>query len=217
VLLSLLLLSGTVPAQSATSTVSGVVTDQQGKAVGGATVTLTSAETNAVKTTTSSENGSFLFNLVQPGEYQLEASASGFKKAVVTDVRALVAKATNVAIALEVGGVSDTVTVSAGSADVLLNKRDASLGNNFVAQQITQLPLESGNVVALLSLQPGVTRAGNVNGSRMDQGNITLDGVDVNEQQTALDRNGDAFFSVLRVTPSSVQEFRVTTTNPNAA
>ena len=211
------MLSGTVPAQSSTSSVGGSVVDPQGKAVAGATVILTSSETNAARTVTSAENGAFLFNLVQPGEYQIEASAAGFKKAVITEVRALVAKPTNVTVMLEVGGVSDTVTVSAGSADVLLNKRDASLGNNFVAQQITQLPLESGNVVALLSLQPGVTRTGNVTGSRTDQGNITLDGVDVNEQQTGLDRGGDAFYSVLRVTPSSVQEFRVTTTNPNAS
>lgn len=212
VLLSVLLLSGSVPGQSATSSVSGSVVDAQGKAVAGATVTLTTSETNAVRTATSAENGAFLFNLVPPGEYQLEASASGFKKAVITDVRALVAKPTNVTVELEVGGVSDTVTVSAGSAEVLINKRDASLGNNFVAQQITQLPLESRNVVGLLSLQPGVTRAGNVTGSRTDQGNITLDGVDVNEQQAA-----SAFESILRVTPDSVQEFRVTTTNPNAA
>lgn len=212
VLLSLLMLSGSVPAQSSTSSVSGTVVDQQGKAVAGATVTLTSSDTNTARTATAGENGSFLFNLVQPGEYQLEASAAGFKKAVITDVRALVAKPTNLTVELEVGGVSDTVTVSAGSAEVLLNKRDASLGNNFVAQQITQLPLESRNVVALLSLQPGVTRAGNVTGSRTDQGNITLDGVDVNEQQAA-----GAFESILRVTPDSVQEFRVTTTNPNAA
>src|SRR4030095_12872633 len=64
VLLSLLLLSGTVPAQSATSSVSGVVVDQQGKAVGGATLTLTSTDTNSVKTTTASENGSFLFTFI---------------------------------------------------------------------------------------------------------------------------------------------------------
>jgi hypothetical protein len=115
-------------------------------------------------------------------------------------------------VTLEVGGVADTVTVSAGSADILLNKTDASLGNNFVEQQITQLPLESRNVVALLSLQPGVAPGGQVTGSRSDQGNVTLDGVDVNEQQAP-----GAFESILRVTPDSVQEFRVTTTNPNAA
>ncbi|HET9714282.1 MAG TPA: hypothetical protein VFP64_20510, partial [Pyrinomonadaceae bacterium] len=73
------------------------------------------------------------------------------------------------------------------------------------------------NVVGLLSLQPGVTRSGYVNGGRSDQANITLDGVDVNEQQDGLDVVTDeAFASVLRVTRDSLQEFRVTTTNPNA-
>lgn len=211
VLLTVLLLSGSVPAQSSTSSVIGTVVDPQGKAVAGAAVTLTSIETNTVRTATTGENGSFLFNLVQPGEYQIEASATGFKKAVVTDVRALVAKPTNVTVALEVGGVSDTVTVTAGSAEILLNKQDASLGNNFQSEQITQLPLESRNVIQLLSLQPGVTAEGYVAGSRADQANVTLDGVDVNEQQGA-----EAFESVLRVTPDSVQEFRVTTTNANA-
>ena len=60
-------------------------------------------------------------------------------------------------------------------------------------------------------MQPGVTREGYVNGGRSDQANITLDGVDVNDQQV-----GTAFFSVLRATSESVEEFRVTTTNANA-
>ncbi|WP_410960613.1 hypothetical protein, partial [Salmonella sp. SAL4357] len=82
-------------------------------------------------------------------------------------------------IQLEVGNVTESVSVSAGSTDVLVNKQDATIGNNFQNVQITQLPLESRNVVALLSLQPGVTRDGTVTGSRADQANITLDGVDV--------------------------------------
>ncbi|MEK6325810.1 MAG: TonB-dependent receptor [Acidobacteriota bacterium] len=212
VLLSLVLLSGSVPAQSSTSSVSGSVVDPQGKAVGGAAVTLTNVETNAVRTSTTNENGSFQFELVQPGNYQLEATASGFKKAVITDVRALVAKPTSLTVTLEVGGVTDTVTVSAGSADILINRQDASLGNNFVAQQIMQLPMESRNVVALLSLQAGVTPGGAVTGSRSNQGNITLDGVDVNEQESP-----GAFQTIVRVTPDSVEEFRVTTSNPNAS
>src|SRR6185312_4178916 len=90
--------------------------------------------------------------------------------------------------------------------------QDGSLGNNFVSQQITQLPLNARNVANLLSLQPAVTPGGAVAGGRSDQANITLDGVDVNEQQT-----GDAFSPVLRVSPDTVEEFRVTTTNPNAS
>jgi hypothetical protein len=73
------------------------------------------------------------------------------------------------------------------------------------------LPIESRNILSLLSLQPGVTPDGYVTGSRSDQANITLDGVDVNEQQGA-----SAFSSVLRVSTETIEEFRVTTTNPNA-
>lgn len=92
-----------------------------------------------------------------------------------------------------------------------LNEVDATIGHSFNPQQIAELPLESRNVPNLLSLQPGVDQQGNVTGSRSDQSNLTLDGIDVNEQQ-----RGTAFTPVLRVTPDSVQEFRVTVTNPNA-
>jgi hypothetical protein len=216
--LTMLLLYGSVPAQAGTSSVRGSVTDPEKKAVIAATVTLTHVETNVVRTQTTSESGSFTFDLIPPGTYKLEAEASGFKKVVVNEVRALVDSPNNLVLQMEVGQITESVTVSAGSVDVSLNKQDASIGNPFVAAQISQLPIESRNVVSLLSLQPGVTREGYVTGSRADQANVTLDGVDVNEQQTGLDNlSGEAFASVLRVTPDSVEEFRVTTTNPNAA
>jgi carboxypeptidase family protein len=222
-LIMMLLLMGSIPAQTGTSSITGQVLDPQGQAVPGATVTLTSVETNAVRTQKSSDKGVFVFELIPPGSYRLETEAAGFKKAIVNDVRALVSKPTEVPVQLEVGSISEAVTVSAGSAEALINTQDATIGNNFVEKQIVQLPLESRNVVELLSLQPGVTKEGYVNGSRSDQANITLDGIDVNEQQTGLDIIADfvnaqdqAFSSVLRVTPDSIQEFRVTTTNPNA-
>src|SRR5208283_2834126 len=89
--------------------------------------------------------------------------------------------------------------------------------------QVKELPMEGRNVPDLLSLQPGVAYLGNrsdvpvsdsrngaVNGARSDQSNVTLDGVEVN------DEGGHAFTSVLPVTLDSVEEFRVTTTNSNA-
>ncbi|MEW6210645.1 MAG: carboxypeptidase-like regulatory domain-containing protein [Acidobacteriota bacterium] len=216
-LLMILMLSGTVPAQTGKSSVRGSVLDSKGQAVAGATVTLTSIETNAARAQTTNDSGAFVFDLISPGAYRLEVEATGFKKSVLAEVRALVDKPTSIDIQLEVGNVTESVTVSAGSTEILLNKQDATIGNNFQNVQITQLPLESRNVVALLSLQPGVAPDGTVTGSRADQANITLDGVDVNEQQTGLDvQTGEAFSSVLRVTPDSVQEFRVTTANPNA-
>jgi hypothetical protein len=216
-LLTLLMLYGSVPAQAGNSSVRGTVLDPEKKAMVGATVTLTSLETNAVRTQVTNESGSFTFDLIPPGTYKVEAEASGFKKAVVASIRAQVDKATNLELQLEIGQITESVSVSAGANEIALNKGDASLGNNFGSKQITQLPLESRNVVGLLSLQPGVTPQGYVAGSRADQANITLDGVDVNEQQTGLDPITDeAFSSVLRSTPDSVQEFRVTTSNANA-
>ena len=68
-----------------------------------------------------------------------------------------------------------------GASEVAINTSDATLGNSFVNERITELPLNARNVVGLLTLQPGVSRTGSVNGGRTDQSNITLDGVDMNE------------------------------------
>ncbi|CAN5427437.1 hypothetical protein BH18ACI2_BH18ACI2_01920 [soil metagenome] len=83
-----LLLSNGAFAQTGTSSVRGTVVDPQGSAVAGVTMTLTSTETNAVRTQTTGESGAYAFELIPPGDYRLEAEATGFKKALVTDVRA---------------------------------------------------------------------------------------------------------------------------------
>lgn len=205
-------------AQTGTSTIRGTIADEQGKAVAGATVTLTNNEKSLTRTQTTNDSGTFTFTGIPPGVYNVEAESSGFKKAVLSDVRALVDAPADASLQLEIGNVNETVNVTSAGVDALVNTQDASLGNNFVSQQITQLPLESRNVVQLLSLQPGVTPDGYVAGGRSDQSNLTLDGIDVNEQQTGSDPDtGSPFTAVLRVTPDSIQEFRVTTTNSNAA
>ncbi|HEX9003088.1 MAG TPA: TonB-dependent receptor, partial [Blastocatellia bacterium] len=114
-------------------------------------------------------------------------------------------------VSLEVGQVTEVVNVSASAAENIINTQDASLGNNFVAQQIIQLPLNARNVGNLLSLQPGVTQSGYVAGGRSDQANLTIDGVDANDQQ-----DGTAFTPVIRVSPDTIEEFRVTTVNANS-
>jgi carboxypeptidase family protein len=210
--------------QSGTSSVHGTVTDPQGKAVVGATVTLKNSGRSFLRTQTSNDSGSYIFTSVPPGLYQIEAEVPGFKKLTIGDIRALVDAPTLVDLQLEIGEITEAVTITAEGAETQINTQDATIGNNFESRQIAQLPLESRNVVQLLSLQPGVTQDGYVTGSRADQANVTLDGVDVNEQQTGLDvvqdlafNKVEAFSTVLRVTPDSVQEFRVTVTNPNAS
>lgn len=206
-----------VSAQSGTSAVNGTVVDGQGQVVAGATVKLVSVGQGTSRTTTTDGSGAFAFSAVTPGKYSIEIESSGFKKSTVKDVQALVDKVTTIPVSMEIGDVTANVEVTAGGIENIVNTQDASLGNNFVSKQISQLPLEGRNVVGLLSLQPGVTPNGAVAGGRQDQANITLDGVDVNDQQTGLNlAQSAAFTSVLRVTPDSIEEFRVTTLNPDA-
>jgi hypothetical protein len=214
--------------QQGTSIVRGTVKDPQGNVVSGASVKLISMATNAARTGTSSGDGNFSFEAIQVGDYRIEVEASGFKKAVVTDIHALVASPTSVEVVLEIGSIAESVTVSASSAELLVNREDATLGTTFVNKQITQLPLEARNVPNLLTLQTATTRDGYVAGSRADQANITLDGVDINEAQTntiigADPANGTDVANlqptnttVLRLNSEAIEEFRVTTTNPNA-
>ena len=212
VLLMIVFLSGTlVWGQLGTSTIRGTITDPSGAAVPGATVTITNLQTNLSRTLTTGPTGSYSFELIPPGEYQVVMEAKGFRKSVVAQVRALVGSITEVSQSLTVGEVKETVVVEVSSSDIHVNTQDATLGNNIESQQILGLPLNDRNVLALLTLQPGVTRDGYVAGARSDQSNITLDGVDINDAQSnAIDG------PVLRLNAEAISEFRVNTINANA-
>lgn len=209
----------------ATSQLNGSVSDPSGASVAGATISLTDAATGLQRTTTSNGAGLYQFLDVPPGDYRLDASASGFAPFSLSKVTLLVKLPATVNIKFQVAGVTTSVRVE-GEAP-LVNRTDATLGNVVEGEQIAELPIADRNVVELLSLQPGVaylglkaedpsiattdTRSGAVNGMRSDQSNVTLDGVGVNDEN-----NGYAFKSVLNVPPDSVEEFRVTTANSNA-
>ncbi len=210
-------------AQSSTTSIRGTVTDQTGAAVSNAKVTISNLEKALERDTTTSPTGEYEFLQLAPGTYQLAVEMTGFRSNQQKDVQLLVNSPATLNVTLAVGTASEVVEVLAEKA--LVNTTDASLGIAFNERQVRELPLEGRSVPELLSLQSGVTYTGNrsdvnrdvdtrsgaVNGARSDQSNITLDGVDVNDQV-----RGSAFTSVLPVTLDSVQEFRVTTTNYNA-
>ena len=208
-------------AAQSTSSLNGTATDPSGAAVAGARITLTDAATGFQRTTASNATGLYQFLDVPPGDYKLDATATGFAPFLVAKVTLLVKLPSTVNLKFQVAGVTTSVSVE-GEAP-LINRTDASLGNVVEGDQIAELPIADRNVVQLLSLQPGVaylgtqidqntdTRSGAVNGLRSDQSNVTLDGIGVNDQNF-----GYAFTSVLNVPPDSVQEFRVTTANANA-
>jgi Predicted outer membrane protein len=206
-------------AQSGTSGVSGTISDQAGAVIPGATVTLTNLGTGLSRTVTTNDSGRFNFATIQPATYKLEVTVSGFKKLVNNELQALVDSPLSLDLTLESGDVSVVVDVTTGSIDSVINNQDATIGNNFVPEQITQLPTNLRRVNDLLALQPGVTRDGYVAGGRSDQANITLDGVDVNDQQGGGRSGGGdpTQDSALRATTESIEEFRITTVGANAS
>ncbi|HXM99750.1 MAG TPA: carboxypeptidase-like regulatory domain-containing protein [Candidatus Dormibacteraeota bacterium] len=220
-------------AQTGTSSLGGTITDQQGRPVAGATVTLVNVATNAERTTQTTDTGAYVFDLITPADYRLEVEAKGFNRQLVDNVKALIGKRTERDVQLSVGTMSEVVEVHSSGQEALINTQDASLGNVFESKQITELPLEGRNLIDLLSLQPGATREGYVTGARADQSNVTLDGVDINNAQTGnvavptttnnltigaldTDRGNITSGPVLRLNAEAVEEFRVTTANGNA-
>ncbi len=206
----------------ATTSVRGTVTDPDGNALVGANVVLANAESKTERNATTGGQGEYQFLLIPPGTYTLKVTAAGFRGYEQKGLALLVNTPATANVQLKVGATTEVVTVTAEAP--ALNLVDASVGSSFDEKQVRQIPLEGRNVPDLLSLQAGVaytgnriadkdqdTRNGAVNGARSDQSNVTLDGVDVNDQS-----NGYAFTSVLPVTQDSVQEFRVTTTNYGA-
>lgn len=211
-------LTASTHAQSGTTAVRGTVVDSNGAAVAGATVKLTNPTVGFDRSAVTTEDGKFSFPGILPSTYQIEVQAPNFKKLVNANVKALVDSPIDITLALEAGDVSAVVNVTSTSIEAIVNTQDASLGNTFEPQQITQLPTDLRRVPDLLTLQPGVTREGYVAGGRSDQANVLLDGVDINDQQTG-GRTGQFQTSqdtVLRATTESVEEFRITTTNANA-
>jgi hypothetical protein len=196
-------------AQSGTTSIGGTVFDRNKQIIAGATVKISNTEKGFTRTATTNENGAFVFPSIQTGIYRLTIEMNGFKRFVQTEIRAVVDTPTEISAVLEVGDISETVTVKSESP---LNTQDASIGNPFNSEQVIQLPVEAREVINLLTLQPGVTPFGYVAGGRSDQANITLDGVDV---------NNPIFNQIsspnLRLNAEAIEEFRVTTTNANSS
>jgi hypothetical protein len=223
-----LFLTGRAAAQTGTATIRGEISDAQGRVVAGATVTLKNPSVGFSRAQTTGAAGGYSFELISPGEYTLEVEAKGFKK-VVRNVTALVGSVETADLRLEIGSIDQVVQVEAGASAITVDTEDATLGNSFENQQITQLPLESRNVLSLLTLQPGVTKDGYVAGARSDQSNITLDGVDINDAQTTSVGNnrdnptvsatlaGPVSGPVLRLNAEAIEEFRVSTVTADAA
>lgn len=207
--------------QTATTSLRGSIKDPSGALVPGAKITLVDRANGTTLSTTANNSGSYVFPQIQPSKYIITVSASGFADQKKT-AELLVNQPATVDFSLAVQASSVTVDVSATAQT--LNTADATLGDSVGNVTIEALPMEGRDPVSMLTLQPGVlylgnpeenntsdSRSGSVSGGRSDQGNVTLDGMDDNNQIA-----GTAFTGVLRATLDSTEEFRVTTSNGTA-
>ncbi len=135
--------------------IQGTVTDPQGGVVPGATVTLTSKETNISQTVTTSESGVYSISSLAPGHYTLTVDMPGFKKQVLEDVLVTGEQVQGINIKLQIGQISEHVTVSAPVAPVM-NTETASISGTITAKEIQLLPSFARDPFQLLQLAPGV-------------------------------------------------------------
>ena len=203
-------------AQTATTSLRGLIKDPSGALVPGATVTLVDKANGKSLVVSTSNAGFYVFPQIEPARYVITVSANGFGDQKKT-AELLVNQPATIDFTLTVQ--ASTVTVDVSAEAQTLNLTDATIGNSVGNTTIEALPMEGRDPVSLLSLQPGVlyigsstdSRQGAVAGGRSDQGNVTLDGLDDNDQIA-----GSAFNGVLRSTMDSTEEFRVTTSNGTA-
>ncbi len=206
-----------------TGQILGAVTDQQGAAIAGATVTLTNTGTNAVQTQVTGSQGNYQFSSIQVGNYTLSAEASGFARTTQTGLTLSIQQNLVANITLNTGTVQSTVEVT--TAPAALQTEDASVGAVVAQKTINNLPLNGRNFTFLAQLSAGVTTSQqdtrglaanggfSANGTPPNQQNYLLDGVDNNSN--LIDYLNGAFYVYLP-SPDSLGEFKVQTSNFSA-
>jgi hypothetical protein len=211
--------AATASAQETTGTLRGTVTDVNGAVVSGATVTLTNEATGAQQTKQSTGDGIFEFSKLAPGSYTVTIEATGFKRALNKEVSVKLGIVNPLDIKLEPGAVSETVTVTAGTEEIV--QRDQSQ----ISHTVETRKIEDCRLMRRCRLNParldpggspnnsgGVNTNGSglsVNGNRARSNNFQIDGSDNNDLSVA----GPALFVDAQ---DSLQEYQVITNNFSA-
>jgi hypothetical protein len=211
-----------IHAQVDQGTITGTVTDPTGAVVPNAQITLTNTDTGLVLTSTTNQNGVYVFSPLKIGNYSVSASAAGFATSTLSDLVLNVNQRLAADVKLQPGNVSQTVTVSS-SVEQLLQTQQSSTGQVVSAQIINDTPLNGRNYVFIAQFSAGVTQSNgsrglgkgdfDANGLRAEQNNFILDGVDNNSNAVDF-LNGASF--VVKPPPDALAEFKVQTSNYDA-
>ena len=228
VCLVLLTLAGLSPshlmAQTAsTGALTGTVTDSSGAVVPNVTVTVTSADTAQVRTTTTSGDGSYKVDLLSPGNYMVRFEASGFQRVELPSVTVTVTETGTLNQVLTVGAQTQEVTVQANVETVQTS--NAATGTTLQSQTIQDIPLSTRNYTNLLAFSAGANASVNnanglgkgnttiaVNGSNTAQNNYQMDGVTAMGSMSfgTLGENG-SYAAIAVPNPDAIQEFKIQT------
>ncbi|MDR3720656.1 MAG: TonB-dependent receptor [Candidatus Acidoferrales bacterium] len=218
-----------IQAQSAsTGAMTGTVSDPSGGSIAGATVTATSLGTGQSRTTTTDAGGSYKISQLPPGNYSVKISAPGFKTIDVPSVTVDVTETLSLNRSLEIGATTQSVTVEA--AAVTVQTENATVGGLVSGDTVTELPLSTRNYTQVIDLSPGVTAnvatataVGNgtmdinVNGSGSDQNTYMMDGVVTTNYGSGGAAQSGSYAGIPIPNPDSIQEFKVQTSQYDAA
>jgi hypothetical protein len=201
----------------ATTSLSGTVSDSSGAIIPGASVSVTNNATSTEFTAVTNEQGGFTVPAIDPGSYTVTVSLTGFKTAVLGNVRVNAAVPATVRVTLEVGTLQETVQVSAGSE--IIQTQSSAVSTTLDVNQITKLPTGSRSVLDFITTLPGVNTPGGsrdstINGLPQSSINITIDGMSAQDNWL---KTTDGFFA--RVSPrlDAMEEVTVNTAAQDAA
>ena len=194
---------------TSTSSLAGVVVDSSGGALPGATITVKSNDTGATFTTVSSGTGDFNIPAMPIGGYTVTISLQSFKTVILTDVILNVGVPTTVRATLEVGAVSETVEVTA--AGQMVKTQTTTISSTISTTEIANTPLTSRYLLDFVTSLPGVntpagSRNSTINGLDQSAINITLDGINI---QDNTNKTGDGFFAIVSPRLDAIEEVTV--------
>ena len=211
-LLAVILASLAVAGQTPTGRLTGTVSSPDGGVLPGTTVKVKFNQTGKTQSVVTGSDGSFAVQQLEPGLYTVTVTSAGFKTFIANEVKIDIGREYNLPAVLEVGNVSETVTVTAG-ADVITST-SAQVSNVVSPQQILSLPLLTRNPLSLTTLQAGVQsnpfQGSSINGQRTTLTNITRDGISINDQFI---RTNATDFAPGRPSVDDTGEFTISTSN----
>jgi len=212
-------------AQSTTNQqISGQVTDPTGSVIPKAAVTVLSTDTDLKRTVSTNDSGNYVVSNLPIGHYSISVEAQGFKKSVINNVELTVDSMLAVNPKLEIGSLSESITVQADAVQV--ETANGEVGRLITGEQATQIQLNGRNFPQLLALVPGVSTtyasgfalfggygvtnsSQSANGGRTDTFSWNLDGVDNKD-------NGGGGNNFVNINPDAIAEFKMLTTNYSA-